>query len=546
MLGANVMVRVRTPSSSVRSSTTTPTSARASASVAPSSAAPPTCAPTPAARRAWCSATTASWATTPSSAPGQGLPVQDGGARRHHQLLDRLGVAGRPQPVRPRRRHRPGQRRHHPRAGLPGGHGLRHHHEEGRRRSPRRGTRAGRPGPSSGRSWPGSTPPASTSTDLEMAPVPVTRFQVRRSERPRAASPCAWPRRPAVGHPPVLQRRRHRHRRGAQRKIERYFYREDFRRAFAADIGDIGFPARALEYYSRRPAADVDADAIRGRRLPGRPRLRLRLDVAGHGQRAVQAGGRRALGQPVRLHRRRRRLRAQGARRPGRRPGAHVRRPPGRRDRPRRRAAERSSTTRARAHRRAGPAGDGHPGGVGHREGARIALPVSASRAAEDIATDAGAEIVWTKVSSATLMDAAASTEGVALAASQDGGFIFPDFLPAYDATAALVKLLRAAGPVRPAPVQGRRRPAPGPHGPRERRDALGAEGPGHAQGGRAGQGPRGGADRRGQGVPRQRLGPGAPRPREPVTHVWAEGASDAEARHLAQEYARRIRQILR
>jgi mannose-1-phosphate guanylyltransferase/phosphomannomutase len=32
----------------------------------------------------------------------------------------------------------------------------------------------------------------------------------------------------------------------------------------------------------------------------------------------------------------------------------------------------------------------------------------------------------------------------------------------------------------------------------------------------------------------------------EPVTHVWAEGASDAEARGLAQEYARRIRQMLR
>ena len=36
------------------------------------------------------------------------------------------------------------------------------------------------------------------------------------------------------------------------------------------------------------------------------------------------------------------------------------------------------------------------------------------------------------------------------------------------------------------------------------------------------------------------------PDPDEPVTHVWAEGQSDAEAVRLAQEYARRIRQILR
>ncbi len=36
------------------------------------------------------------------------------------------------------------------------------------------------------------------------------------------------------------------------------------------------------------------------------------------------------------------------------------------------------------------------------------------------------------------------------------------------------------------------------------------------------------------------------PDPEEPVTHVWAEGATDADARRLAQEYARRIRQMLR
>jgi mannose-1-phosphate guanylyltransferase/phosphomannomutase len=36
------------------------------------------------------------------------------------------------------------------------------------------------------------------------------------------------------------------------------------------------------------------------------------------------------------------------------------------------------------------------------------------------------------------------------------------------------------------------------------------------------------------------------PDPEEPVTHVWAEAATDSEARILAQEYARRIRQMLR
>jgi mannose-1-phosphate guanylyltransferase/phosphomannomutase len=36
------------------------------------------------------------------------------------------------------------------------------------------------------------------------------------------------------------------------------------------------------------------------------------------------------------------------------------------------------------------------------------------------------------------------------------------------------------------------------------------------------------------------------PDPEEPVTHVWAEAATDADARSLAKEYARRIRQMLR
>jgi mannose-1-phosphate guanylyltransferase/phosphomannomutase len=36
------------------------------------------------------------------------------------------------------------------------------------------------------------------------------------------------------------------------------------------------------------------------------------------------------------------------------------------------------------------------------------------------------------------------------------------------------------------------------------------------------------------------------PDPEEPITHVWAEADSDSDARRLAQEYARRIRQMLR
>ena len=36
------------------------------------------------------------------------------------------------------------------------------------------------------------------------------------------------------------------------------------------------------------------------------------------------------------------------------------------------------------------------------------------------------------------------------------------------------------------------------------------------------------------------------PDPEEPVTHIWAESTSSDGARRLAQEYARRIRQMVR
>ncbi|GIU89180.1 MAG: hypothetical protein KatS3mg010_0279 [Acidimicrobiia bacterium] len=70
-----------------------------------------------------------------------------------------------------------------------------------------------------------------------------------------------------------------------------------------------------------------------------------------------------------------------------------------------------------------------------------VALPVSVSREAERIAQRHGMRITWTKLSAAHLMDVAGRGD-VEFAASQEGGFIWPRFLPAYDAAATLVNLL--------------------------------------------------------------------------------------------------------
>jgi mannose-1-phosphate guanylyltransferase/phosphomannomutase len=181
----------------------------------------------------------------------------------------------------------------------------------------------------------------------------------------------------------------------------------------------------------------------------------------------------------------------------------------------------------------------------GDHEGARIALPVSASRAAEDIATRNGAEIVWTKVSSANLMDVAAA-QRVALGADQDGGFIFPSFLPAFDATAAFVNVLEllAHADLRISKIVSDLASVHMAHEsvvtPWEEkgvvmrklvervkdRDVLLVDGVkvSHGQG----------------------WALVLPDPDEPLTHVWAEADTEAEARGLVEEYARRIRLLLR
>ncbi|MER3453236.1 MAG: hypothetical protein C4344_06280 [Acidimicrobiia bacterium] len=178
-------------------------------------------------------------------------------------------------------------------------------------------------------------------------------------------------------------------------------------------------------------------------------------------------------------------------------------------------------------------------------EGARVALPVAASRVAERIAEAAGAEIVWTKLSTSSLMEAA-SQPGVVFAASQDSGFIFPAFIPAYDATAAFVNTLELLART----------------GLRLSKVAAGTERPHIAHESVVTPWEQKGTVMRTlverikdhplvlvDGV--KVLYPDGwvlvlPDPEEPLTHVWAERDDDAGARALAQEYARRIRQMLR
>ncbi|HEX6511864.1 MAG TPA: mannose-1-phosphate guanyltransferase [Chloroflexota bacterium] len=75
------------------------------------------------------------------------------------------------------------------------------------------------------------------------------------------------------------------------------------------------------------------------------------------------------------------------------------------------------------------------------RRGSSIAVPVGAPMLFERLAADSGGHVVNTRAATQALM-AAASRQNVGLAGDGDGGFVFPAFLPAFDAMMAIARLM--------------------------------------------------------------------------------------------------------
>ena len=101
--------------------------------------------------------------------------------------------------------------------------------------------------------------------DLELATVPLTRFQVRNSQARGGVTV-----RLAPGDADSVEIRffdadGRDIDAGMQRKIERLLHREDYRRAFAGDIGDITYPPRSIEFYAAALESCVDVRKIEER-----------------------------------------------------------------------------------------------------------------------------------------------------------------------------------------------------------------------------------------------------------------------------------------
>jgi mannose-1-phosphate guanylyltransferase/phosphomannomutase len=380
--------------------------------------------------------------------------------------------------------------------------------------------------------------------DLEVASVPVTRFMVR---RPMASGGLTVR---LMENDPQSVVIRFFDTNGAdipedyQRKIERLFGREDFRRVFPAEIGDIIFPPRALEDYTAALESTVDTKLIRGAEFKlvvdygygstsfVMPNVLAKLgcDVLAVNPYASTAG----------MLQFDRQAQADNVARLVRASGAHV-----------------GAVIDPHGEHLTIIDDSGHCLSdsealftllalvADHLLGDCVALPVSVSSQAEQLLTRHGVRVKYTKLSTPALMDAA-TEPGVGFAASQDGGFILPGFLPAFDAAATRVKLLEllARHDIRLSKVVA---DLPRAHMAHET-VVTPWEQKGLVMRTLVERTP----DRQLElidGVKVIHEGGWAlalPDPEEPVTHVWAEGPDDQSARRLAQEYARRIRQMIR
>jgi mannose-1-phosphate guanylyltransferase/phosphomannomutase len=329
-----------------------------------------------------------------------------------------------------------------------------------------------------------------------------------------------------------------------QKEIEKNYTRGELRRVGFTDIGNITYPARVRDSYAQDLLASVDVDAIRARgfRLVvdygfSAASFVLPLVLGPLGVEAVSAHGfttdrsdpgsallRESIGQVKQL------VPAVGADL-----GVVLDR-----------AAERLYLVDERG--REIPVEQSlllflRLIGSNGRRG-KLAFPITVTSQVDKLLEGSGLEVIRTPASLADLTKAAAE-DGVIFAGAVGGGYVFPEFLPAYDAIASLCKLLELLAPVRgplsdlvaglPKPTLVHRQ-LPCPWALKgvvmrvlterlrdQRTDLL--------DGIKV-------FDERGWA---QVL----PDPDEPLVHIYAEGRTDEDSKALEEEYRRMVEEIM-
>jgi mannose-1-phosphate guanylyltransferase/phosphomannomutase len=230
---------------------------------------------------------------------------------------------------------------------------------------------------------------------------------------------------------------------GQQRRMERLFGRQEFRRAFPGEIGDLSYSPRAGETYVKQVLNTVDISGV-----PTDPRMKVVVD-AGNGAAGLLlpglVGGLGVDVLTVNL-------------------GIDESRPtqtPADRNASLLRLGELVASSRAAFGVHFDPVGErislvDERGVVidddrallvvmdlvaAERRGGRIALPVTTTRVAENVANFHGVEIAWTTTSPDDLARAV-TDPSVILGGDGRGGFVIPEVGGAVDGTAAFVRLV--------------------------------------------------------------------------------------------------------
>jgi mannose-1-phosphate guanylyltransferase/phosphomannomutase len=228
----------------------------------------------------------------------------------------------------------------------------------------------------------------------------------------------------------------------SQRAIERVYYREDYRRAFPDEIGELRFPPRALEFYQAGLLGSLDVERIRS------ARIKAVVDCAFGATSLVLPGIIGRLGADV--------LTVNSYLDEGR---------PTLTDAETRYQIEQLAALVRASRARFGifmdPLGErvtlvdetGRPLApeqallllvhlVGRdKPGSTIVVPVSAPSSVEAIADQFGVRVRRTKRAASAMMAAAAET-GASFGGTEDGGYIFGAFGPAFDALSAFCRML--------------------------------------------------------------------------------------------------------